>query len=139
MKSNQTKPKWTKHPSLRHFKNGFKLRINPSRVSELVQFLEDSNLDEHVCRWETTAPYQYQDAPLELMISFRHRKYAALFKLSWILCDVNDEAIFNRIVIGLVRRHAVTQLVNEICSVQPMTGPASQIYSLRSRYTDDPE
>jgi hypothetical protein len=43
----------------------------------------------------------------------------------------------NRVILPVIRRVMPTVIANEIVGVQPMTGPVSQIHTLRVRYADD--
>ena len=45
-------------------------------------------------------------------------------------------ATLNRVILPVIRRVMPTVIANEIIGVQPMTGPVSQIHTLRVRYTD---
>lgn len=49
-----------------------------------------------------------------------------------------DEACkpdFPKIILPIIRRVMPSIIAHDICGVQPMTGPASQIFSLRSKYS----
>jgi hypothetical protein len=46
-------------------------------------------------------------------------------------------ATLNRVILPVIRRVMPTVIANEIIGVQPMTGPVSQIHTLRVRYTDN--
>jgi len=43
----------------------------------------------------------------------------------------------NRVILPVIRRVMPTVIANEIVGVQPMTGPVSQIHTLRVRYADN--
>lgn len=45
-------------------------------------------------------------------------------------------ATLNRVILPVIRRVMPTVIANEIIGVQPMTGPVSQIHTLRVRYAD---
>ena len=45
-------------------------------------------------------------------------------------------ATLNRVILPVIRRVMPTVIANEILGVQPMTGPVSQIHTLRVRYAD---
>jgi len=45
-------------------------------------------------------------------------------------------ATLNRVILPVIRRVMPTVIANEIVGVQPMTGPVSQIHTLRVRYAD---
>src|SRR5210317_2616748 len=45
-------------------------------------------------------------------------------------------ATLNRVILPVIRRVMPTVIANEIVGVQPMTGPVSQIHTLRVRYSD---
>jgi len=46
-------------------------------------------------------------------------------------------ATLNRVILPVIRRVMPTVIANEIIGVQPMTGPVSQIHTLRVRYADN--
>jgi hypothetical protein len=45
-------------------------------------------------------------------------------------------ATLNRVILPVIRRVMPTVIANELVGVQPMTGPVSQIHTLRVRYSD---
>ena len=51
--------------------------------------------------------------------------------------SVGNVATLNRVILPVIRRVMPTVIANEIVGVQPMTGPVSQIHTLRVRYADD--
>jgi len=48
----------------------------------------------------------------------------------------SNVATLNRVILPVIRRVMPTVIANEIIGVQPMTGPVSQIHTLRVRYAD---
>jgi len=48
----------------------------------------------------------------------------------------SNVATLNRVILPVIRRVMPTVIANEIVGVQPMTGPVSQIHTLRVRYAD---
>ena len=51
--------------------------------------------------------------------------------------SAGNVATLNRVILPVIRRVMPTVIANEIVGVQPMTGPVSQIHTLRVRYADD--
>jgi Major capsid protein Gp23 len=51
--------------------------------------------------------------------------------------SAGNVATLNRVILPVIRRVMPTVIANEIIGVQPMTGPVSQIHTLRVRYTDN--
>ena len=45
-------------------------------------------------------------------------------------------AVYNKVMLPLIRRVMPTVIANEIMGVQPMTGPVGQIHTLRVRYAN---
>jgi len=50
--------------------------------------------------------------------------------------SAGNVATLNRVILPVIRRVMPTVIANEIVGVQPMTGPVSQIHTLRVRYSD---
>lgn len=50
--------------------------------------------------------------------------------------SAGNVATLNRVILPVIRRVMPTVIANEIVGVQPMTGPVSQIHTLRVRYAD---
>ena len=50
--------------------------------------------------------------------------------------QAGNVATLNRVILPVIRRVMPTVIANEIVGVQPMTGPVSQIHTLRVRYAD---
>jgi hypothetical protein len=50
--------------------------------------------------------------------------------------QAGNVATLNRVILPIIRRVMPTVIANEIVGVQPMTGPVSQIHTLRVRYAD---
>jgi len=51
--------------------------------------------------------------------------------------QASNVATLNRVILPVIRRVMPTVIANEIIGVQPMTGPVSQIHTLRVRYADN--
>ena len=51
--------------------------------------------------------------------------------------SAGNVATLNRVILPVIRRVMPTVIANEIIGVQPMTGPVSQIHTLRVRYADN--
>jgi len=51
--------------------------------------------------------------------------------------QAGNVATLNRVILPVIRRVMPTVIANEIVGVQPMTGPVSQIHTLRVRYADN--
>ena len=54
----------------------------------------------------------------------------------------DDEAYtksFDSIILPVIRRVMPSIIAHDICGVSPMTGPASEIFTLRAKYQDDQE
>jgi hypothetical protein len=51
--------------------------------------------------------------------------------------QAGNVATLNRVILPIIRRVMPTVIANEIIGVQPMTGPVSQIHTLRVRYADN--
>jgi len=51
--------------------------------------------------------------------------------------QAGNVATLNRVILPVIRRVMPTVIANEIIGVQPMTGPVSQIHTLRVRYADN--
>ena len=51
--------------------------------------------------------------------------------------SVGNVATLNRVILPVIRRVMPTVIANDIIGVQPMTGPVSQIHTLRVRYADN--
>ena len=51
--------------------------------------------------------------------------------------SAGNVATLNRVILPVIRRVMPTVIANEIVGVQPMTGPVSQIHTLRVRYSDN--
>lgn len=138
MKQNNSKPRWQN--KLKHFKLGFTFRIRSNRVSELKQLLASANLGDDLCRTTYTKfnSVMRLDVAGDVFISFRHAKHATWFKLSWELCDINDDTTFGKVIVPIIRRVMPNVIASDILGVQPMTGPVSQVFSLRSRHAATP-
>jgi len=63
------------------------------------------------------------------------RKYLAEAATSGATSSGNV-ATLNRVILPVIRRVMPTTIANEIVGVQPMTGPVSQIHTLRVRYAE---
>ena len=50
--------------------------------------------------------------------------------------SAGNVATLNRVILPVIRRVMPTVIANELVGVQPMTGPAGQIHTLRVRYSD---
>ena len=50
--------------------------------------------------------------------------------------SASNISTLNRVILPVIRRVMPTVIANEIVGVQPMTGPVSQIHTLRVRYAD---
>ena len=50
--------------------------------------------------------------------------------------SAGNVATLNRVILPVIRRVMPTVIANELVGVQPMTGPVSQIHTLRVRYSD---
>jgi len=50
--------------------------------------------------------------------------------------SAGNVATLNRVILPVIRRVMPTVIANEIVGVQPMTGPVSQIHTLRVRYAE---
>lgn len=79
------------------------------------------------------------EGPLNAFVSFRYAKHATWFKLSWTLCDVNDEKLFPKVILPIIRRVMPSVIAHDIAGVQPMTNALNGIASLRIRYRDSQE
>ena len=63
------------------------------------------------------------------------RKYLAEAATSG-ATSAGNVATLNRVILPVIRRVMPTTIANEIVGVQPMTGPVSQIHTLRVRYAE---
>ncbi len=137
MKNDQSKPMWNKN--LRHFKQGFSFRLQRERQTELFDLLTAGGLaDSSLCRssFDQILKGMNGEGPLDAFVSFRHAKHAAWFKLSWQLCEINDEKLYPKIIMPIIRRVMPSIIAHDIIGVAPMTGPTSSIFSLRMKYWD---
>jgi hypothetical protein len=70
--------------------------------------------------------------PEKAFISFRIKKQAMLFKIVWIPCDPPSPSV----VLPIIRRVMPSIIAQDIIGVSPMTGPVSDIFTLRVKYAD---
>lgn len=138
-----------------HWGHVVRLYCKQERLEELHTFLDDV-VGEN--RWRVSTPWDYvaevlrksDDSATGYMevyraqrrtdriptrVKFLDQNHAMRVKLMWDEC--NQPPGFDTppsVLISLVRNVMPQVMANNIIGVQPMTGPTSSIYSLRTRY-----
>lgn len=112
----------------KHYVYGMKFYLTPSRQAELETILKTFEITKY--RLTPGTNVFGSDYAAQAFISFRIKKQAMLFKLVWTPCEAPDM----REILPAIRRVMPKVIAHDILGVQPMTGPTSQVFSLRSRY-----
>lgn len=105
MKIRNDNPPW--RGGLNHFRHGFEFSIKPSRFNEMIELIEEMGLVQkqdyrfnHAdSRFKDPENIQLnQEIPILSLLSFRSKRNALRFKLSWEECAPSQSPIIKRMV-----------------------------------------
>lgn len=127
MELDQSKPKYV--GTLRHYIYGMGFYLTQERKNDLETVLATFEITKYRLSFE---PH------LKSFISFRRKRDAMLFKLTWIECEAPDviDLGLKKVILPVIRRVMPSVIAHDIIGVSPMTGPVNSIASLRARYAD---
>lgn len=107
MKFRNDNPAW--QGGLKHFRHTLQFHIKPDRFNEMVEMLEGDGLglvakrdyrfkysDERFADFEEIQ--LNHTVPVQALLSFRSKKKALLFKLSWQECEMVDQPILKQML-----------------------------------------
>ena len=127
MELDKSKPKYI--GTLRHYIYGMGFYLTQERKNDLETVLATFEITKYRLSFK---PH------LKSFISFRRKRDAMLFKLTWVECDPSEviDLGLKKVILPVIRRVMPSVIAHDIIGVAPMTGPAGSIASLRVKYAD---